>query len=144
SVDPELVARPRRWDMRFIARFMIEFGCLSSCFDFVTFGVLLGFGAKPELFRSGWFVESLLTQIVAALVVRTRRPLFKSRPGRFMSFAPLAIAALAIAIPFIPHADLLGFTPLPPYILALLIAITTLYALTVELFKARFYASLGS
>ena len=70
--------------MRFIGRFMVEFGLLSSVFDFLTFGVLLlaSSRAAPELFRTGWFVESLLTELVIALVVRTRRPFFRSRPGR--------------------------------------------------------------
>ena len=85
SVDPELVERPRRWDMRFIGRFMVEFGLLSSVFDFLTFGVLLCvFHASPEVFRTGWFVESLLTELVIALVVRTRRPFFRSRPGTIL------------------------------------------------------------
>ena len=74
-VDPELVDRPRRWNMRFIARFMIEFGVLSSLFDVVTFAVLLSwFRAAPALFRTGWFVESLLTELLVALVVRNPAP----------------------------------------------------------------------
>jgi len=72
-VDPELVAGPRRWDLRFIGRFMVEFGILSSVFDLLTFAILLtAFRASPEMFRTGWFVESLLTELVIALVVRTR------------------------------------------------------------------------
>ena len=83
AVDPELIARPQRWNMRFIGRFMLEFGAVSSVFDFLTFGaLLLVFHAAPDLFRTGWFVESLLTELVIALVVRTRRPFFRSRPGR--------------------------------------------------------------
>ena len=83
SVDRELVEKPRRWDMKFLGRFMIEFGLLSSVFDFLTFGLLLWvFAAGPEIFRTGWFVESLLTELVIALVVRTRRPFWRSRPGQ--------------------------------------------------------------
>src|SRR5689334_10472734 len=81
SVDPELVAGPRRWDMRFIGRYMVEFGALSSVFDVLTFFVLLvGFQASAALFQTGWFVESLLTELAVALVMRTRRPFFRSRP----------------------------------------------------------------
>jgi P-type Mg2+ transporter len=87
GVDPELVDRPRRWDMRFIGRFTIEFGLISSAFDFATFGVLLALHARPELFRSGWFVESVLTQVLVALLIRTRRPFYASRPGTFCSSA---------------------------------------------------------
>src|SRR5262249_36591271 len=81
GVDPELIDRPRRWDIRFIGRFMVEFGVLSSAYDLITFVILLTvFHATPEIFRTGWFVESLLTELLIALVVRTRRPFYRSRP----------------------------------------------------------------
>jgi Mg2+-importing ATPase len=140
SVDPELVARPHRWDLRFIGRFMLEFGVLSSLFDFLTFGALLYvFAAGPALFRTGWFVESLLTELAIALVVRTRRPFFKSRPGTLLLWSTVGVAALALGIPFIPHADILGFTPLPLQVTGALVGITLLYVLGTELLKARFY-----
>ena len=89
AVDPELIARPQRWNMRFIGRFMLEFGAVSSVFDFLTFGaLLLVFHAAPDLFRTGWFVESLLTELVIALVVRTRRPFYRSRPAGSCSGRP--------------------------------------------------------
>jgi P-type Mg2+ transporter len=139
AVDEELVSRPRRWDMRFIGRFMLEFGLLSSVFDFLTFGSLLLLQARPELFRSGWFVESLLTEIFVALLIRTRRPFYKSRPGRFVLLSTLGIAAVAVAVPFLPLADRLGFVALPGSVLAALLLITLLYGVAVELNKARFY-----
>jgi P-type Mg2+ transporter len=141
SVDAELVSRPRRWDMRFIGRFMIQFGLLSSIFDFLTFGALLGlFAAGPALFRTGWFVESLLTELVIALVVRTRRPFYRSRPGTLLLVSSLAVMALTIAIPFVPRAELLGFTPIPFALVVVLVGITVLYVLATEIAKARFYA----
>jgi Mg2+-importing ATPase len=144
SVDSELVARPRRWDMRFIGRFMVEFGFLSSLFDLLTFGaLLLLFAAPPELFRTGWFVESLLTELVIALVVRTRRPLLRSRPGTVLLASSLAVAALTVALPYLPHAGLLGFTPLPLPLVATLIGITFLYVLAAEAAKTRFYRGVG-
>jgi Mg2+-importing ATPase len=139
SVDPELVNRPRRWDMRFIGRFMLEFGLLSSVFDFLTFGALLALHANPALFRSGWFVESLLTEIVVALLIRTRRPFYASRPGSFLLVSTLAVAAVGIAVPFLPGATRLGFLPLPLLDLGALLAITIAYATAVELHKAGFY-----
>ena len=91
NVDPELVDTPQRWDMRFIGRFMVEFGLLSSVFDALTFATLLLVFATPvSVFRTGWFVESLLTELVIALVVRTRRPFFRSRPGRWTLLASTA------------------------------------------------------
>jgi len=139
GVDPELVDRPRRWDMRFIGRFTIEFGLISSAFDFATFGVLLALHARPELFRSGWFVESVLTQVLVALLIRTRRPFYASRPGTFLLVGTLAISALAVAIPFLPLVGSIGFTPLPLKTLGALALITILYGVAVELNKMRFY-----
>ncbi len=140
SVDPELVDRPRRWDMRFIGRFMVVFGVLSSLFDFLTFGALLKlFDATPELFRTGWFVESLLTELVIALVVRTRRPFFRSRPGTTLLALTAAIMVATFVIPFLPFAGLFGFTALPILVLLTLIGITVLYIVATELAKARFY-----
>jgi Mg2+-importing ATPase len=140
SVDPELVERPRRWDLRFIGRFMVVFGVLSSVFDFLTFGALLRlFDATPQLFRTGWFVESLLTELVIALVVRTRRPFFRSRPGTLLWASTAAIIAVTFAIPFLPFAGVLGFAALPGTMLLTLIGITVLYIGAVELAKAWFY-----
>jgi Mg2+-importing ATPase len=140
SVDPELVERPRRWDMRFIGRFMIEFGALSSVFDFITFAVLLGlFQATPELFRTGWFVESLLTELVVALVVRTRRPFFRSRPGKVLLVSTMILIPVAFAIPYLPYASLVGFVPPPASLLAALAAICALYILATEVMKTWFY-----
>jgi Mg2+-importing ATPase len=129
--------------MRFISRFMFEFGLLSSIFDFMTFASLLLLHARPELFRSAWFVESLLTEILVALLIRTRRPFFKSRPGRFVLVSTVGVALVGIAVPFLPLSDRLGFVPLPGVVLGTLLAITLLYALAVELNKARFYRRAG-
>ncbi len=140
GVDPELMARPRRWDIRFIGRFMVSFGLLSSLFDFVTFAALLGlFAAGVELFRTGWFVESLLTELLIALVVRTRRVFYRSRPDPLLIGLSAAIAAVALAIPYVPFAHFLGFVPLPAPVLLTLIGITLLYVLATEIMKHRFY-----
>jgi Mg2+-importing ATPase len=140
SVDRELVDRPRRWDMRFIGRFMIEFGILSSFFDFITFAALLGvFHAGPQLFRTGWFVESLLTQLIIALVVRTRRPFFQSRPGNVLLATTLLLIPLTIAIPFFPVASVFGFVPPSATLVATLVAITVLYVFAAERAKIWFY-----
>jgi Mg2+-importing ATPase len=140
SVDPELVDRPRRWDMRFIGRFMVEFGALSSVFDLATFGALLvAFQAGPELFRTGWFVESLLTELVIALVVRTRRPFFRSRPGTVLLVSTVALVVVTLGLPYAPYAGVLGFVPLPARIVVTLVAITALYVVATEIMKGWFY-----
>ncbi|HKU38265.1 MAG TPA: magnesium-translocating P-type ATPase [Polyangiales bacterium] len=141
SVDPELVARPRRWNIAFIARFMVEFGMLSSLFDMLTFGSLLFvFAAGPEVFRTAWFVESLVTELAVALVVRTRRALFRSRPGNLLLVSSLTLIVLAFALPYLPGAGVFGFVPLPALLTAALLAITLLYVFAAELQKRWFYA----
>jgi Mg2+-importing ATPase len=142
NVDPELIERPRRWDARFIGRFMLEFGLLSSLFDFVTFGTLLWvFHATPDLFRTAWFVESLLTELVIALVVRTRRPFYQSRPGTLLLVSTLVLAVAAPIIPWLPFSAPLGFVPLPSTLLAALVLVTGGYVLAAEATKKRFYRS---
>ena len=143
NVDPELVDHPRRWDMRFIGRFMVEFGILSSVFDFLMFGAMLGlFAASTILFRTGWFTESLLTELVIAMVVRTRRPFFRSQPGSLLLGLTLGVMALTFLLPYLPFAGWLGFVPMPVGVLALVVGITLLYVLATELAKANFYRRL--
>nr|WP_225937653.1 magnesium-translocating P-type ATPase [Myxococcus sp. RHSTA-1-4] len=140
SVDPELMDRPRRWNMRFIGKFMVAFGLLSSVFDFLTFGALLKlFQAGPELFRTGWFIESLLTELVIALVVRTRRPLHRSRPGTFLLVSTVAVAVLTFLVPFLPLSGALGFVHPPGTLLLVVLAITGLYVVAAEQAKKRFF-----
>ncbi|NLD84041.1 MAG: HAD-IC family P-type ATPase, partial [Clostridiales bacterium] len=96
AVDPELVARPQQWNLRGIRNFMIVFGLVSSLFDYATFGLLLlAARAAEPLFQTGWFVESLLTELAVALVIRTRRVSWKSRPGRLLMGLSALVAAAA-------------------------------------------------
>jgi Mg2+-importing ATPase len=140
AVDPELVSQPRRWDIRFIGRFMVTFGLVSSAFDVLTFGALIAvFRATPPMFRTSWFVESLLTELVIALVMRTRRPFFRSRPGTLLLVSTIVLIAFAFAIPFLPFAGLFGFVPLPGALLAAVAVIAGLYVGATELAKRWFY-----
>ena len=136
NIDEEVLERPGRWNMRFIGRFMMGFGLLSSIFDLLTFAALLiVFRAGPDLFRTAWFVESLLTELVIALVVRTRRPLFNSRPGELLLWLTVALIGLTVLVPFLPFAHLLGFVPLSGTLLATLCGITGLYTVAAEIAK---------
>ena len=144
-VDAELIAKPRRWQMRFIMRFMVEFGLLSSVFDFLTFAVLLWLSAAgAELFRTGWFIESLLSELLVALIVRTRGRFYRSRPGTVLLWSTVAVAAAAVLIPWLPLAGWLGFIPLPPHLLLSIIGIVLLYTAAAELAKSRFYRTAES
>ena len=145
AVDPEQRQRPQRWDVRFIRDFMIAFGLLSSAFDLLTFALLLrGFHAGPARFRTGWFVGSNITELAVLLVLRTRRPALRSRPGTALLATSLAVTAFTIALPYVPGvAGVLGLVPLPAAIVAALVAITLAYVAAAELVKRSFYQAVG-
>jgi Mg2+-importing ATPase len=139
-VDAELVERPRRWNVRFIRNFMVAFGLLSSIFDFLTFGTLLFLlHANMTQFRSGWFVESVISASLIVLVIRTRRPFFASRPGKMLLMATLLILGFTLIFPFTPLGPVMGFSPLPVLFLLLLGIIVVMYILGAEMAKAAFY-----
>jgi len=140
-VDEEQLVRPSHWDIRFIRRFMIRFGPISSLFDFATFVVMLWvFHATAPEFRSGWFVESLATQTLIVFVIRTRRvPFFRSRPSRPLLVSVVAVVTIGALIPQSPLNEALGFAPLPATFFAVLIAFVVAYLACVEVAKYLFY-----
>ena len=140
-VDEEQLARPSQWDIGFIRRFMAFFGPISSLYDFLTFAVMIWvFDAGESLFQSAWFVESLATQTLVIFVIRTRRvPFLRSRPSKPLLATTLACAALGVAVPFTPLADLLGFEALPPAFLGALAGMVVAYLALVEFGKYLFY-----
>jgi Mg2+-importing ATPase len=140
SVDQELVEKPRRWNIQFIRNFMLTFGILSSVFDYLTFGVLLLLlHATTDQFRTGWFIESVISASVIVLVIRTRRSFFRSKPGKYLLIATLLIVGVTILFPFTPLAGLLGFQPLPMTILLVIGMIVVLYIIAAEIVKRSFY-----
>jgi Mg2+-importing ATPase len=145
SVDAELSERPQRWDIRFIRNFMIVFGVLSSIFDYLTFGVLLFIlHATPELFRTGWFMESVVSASLIVLVIRTRRPFFRSPPGRLLFIATLTVGAVTLLLPFTPLGALFEFRPIPIEFIALMGVIVAFYVLAAEVVKRLFYARVAA
>jgi Mg2+-importing ATPase len=142
-VDNTAVEKPHRWDIRFIQRFMIVFGLLSSVYDYLTFGVLLFFmKADERVFQTGWFVESVISATLIVLVVRTRLPFFKSLPGKYLFIATSLIVLLVLALPFIPFAGIFGFVRLPLSFFGWMILIVGAYIFTAELAKRWFYKRL--
>jgi len=145
NVDPEWVEKPRRWDTKFIRNYMILFGLVSSIYDFLTFGILLFiFHASPEEFRTGWFIESLMTELVIAMVVRTRKPFFRSRPGKMLLSSTLIIIGITFALPYLPFDSIFGFIPLPLPLMLAVIVLTSLYVLSAEITKKYFYSHIGN
>ncbi len=139
-VDPESTARPVKWDIKLIERFMLVFGPLSSLFDFLTFYALLHlFGASQALFQTGWFIESITTQVLVVFAIRTRRQFFRSKPHRFLAAMAFAAIAVAIALPLLPVGAWFGFVAPPPLFFVFLIAATAAYLALVEIAKVFFY-----
>jgi Mg2+-importing ATPase len=140
NVDADLTAKPRRWQIRSIGKFTLQFGLLSSAFDFVTFFLLLRFfHAGPVIFRTAWFVESLLTELAVALVMRSRHTLLRSNPGKLLLWSSVALSIVAVTIPIVPGAGALGFQPLPVPILITICGVVMLYILAAEAMKKRHF-----
>jgi Mg2+-importing ATPase len=141
-VDDEQLHRPSHWDIAFIRRFMLFFGPISSLFDFVTFGVMIGgFHAGPSLFRTGWFVESLATQTLVIFAVRTRRvPFFRSRCSRPVLATALGTVVVGAAIPYTPLAHVLGFAAPPAGFFLVLVGMIAMYLVMIEFGKRIFYS----
>jgi Mg2+-importing ATPase len=140
GVDREMIERPRRWNIVFIRKFMVTFGLVSSAFDYLTFGtLLLVVRATTDQFRTGWFLESVLTELLILLVIRTQRPFFRSKPGRYLALSALAVAVITLILPYSPLNGILGFTPLPLSLLLVLLGITVAYVTASELAKRVFY-----
>jgi Mg2+-importing ATPase len=144
AVDKEYIRRPRRWDIKFIRRFMLVFGPVSSLFDILTFAVLLyAFGAGEAEFQTGWFIESLATQVLVIHIIRSRYSLFRSRASKWLTLTTVGAALAGLVIPYTPLGEFFGFVPLPAGYLAAIAALVGLYLLMVEGVKRWFFAKFG-
>lgn len=140
SVDREMVEQPRRLNVKFIRKFMVIFGILSSVFDYLTFGVLLIFlNASTDQFRTGWFIESVISAALIVLIVRTRKPFFKSKPGKHLFIATLIVVGVTFIFPYTPLGRLFGFMSIPASYFFMLFVIVVLYIFAAELAKKYFY-----
>ncbi|HET7197384.1 MAG TPA: HAD-IC family P-type ATPase, partial [Burkholderiales bacterium] len=140
-VDEENLRRPLAWDMAQVRRFMLVFGLVSSAFDLLTFWLLLGvFHADEPLFQTAWFVVSLLTELSVVLVLRTQRPAWRSAPSALLLGSTVAVAAAAVAIPYVGAlAGAFGFVPLGWPLLASLAGVVLGYLAATEAVKTRKY-----
>jgi P-type Mg2+ transporter len=139
-VDEEATARPVTWDIRLIERFMLVFGPVSSVFDFLTFYALLHlFGAGEALFQTGWFLESITTQVLVVFSIRTRRRFFLSRPRGLLVATALGVVAVSILLPFLPLGGWFHFVAPPPSFFLFLVGATAAYLTLVEIAKGLFY-----
>ncbi len=144
-VDLPYLSRPRHWDAKFIRNFMWVVGPVSSLFDFLTFFVLLHFlHASEALFHTGWFIESIATQVLVIFVIRTRGNPLRSRPNPVLVATSIGVVLLAILLPFTPLATPLGFVPPPPLFFAILLATVVVYLVAVEFVKRFFYRRIAA
>jgi len=140
NVDNAYLTHPRHWDTTFIRNYMWVVGPVSSVFDFLMFFILLKvFGAGEELFHTGWFIESIATQVLVIFVIRTRGNPFRSRPSLALTITSLTVVLIAIALPFTPFAAQLGFVAPPPLFFMILPAMVLCYLVAVEFVKRLFY-----
>lgn len=140
-VDAEMVRKPLSWNLPFIRKFMIVFGLISSIFDYLTFGVLLlWLHASMDQFRTGWFVESVLSATIIVLAIRTRRWIFQSKPGKWLLIAIVLIVASVLILPYSKLGGLFGFQALSLDYYGIIAGIVALYVVSVEIAK-RFFRS---
>jgi len=160
-VDEELVARPLRWNIENIKRFMVFVGPISSIFDYATFGLMwfvLRCGAFTDaatgaaqkahlasLFQSGWFVESLLTQTLIVHIIRTKRiPFIESRASLPMTVTTLAVMGAGAWLPYSPFAGALGLVPLPAVYWGFVAGFLVTYAVLTHVVKTWFIRRFGA
>jgi Mg2+-importing ATPase len=140
SVDEDFMRRPRHWDMAFVRNFMLVIGPVSSIFDFLTFYIMLHvFRAHERLFQTGWFVESLATQVLVIFIIRTRGNPFRSRPSRLLTLTSLSVVVLGALLPITSLGRTLGFVPPPAAFFLVLAAMVVMYLGGVQVVKTWFY-----
>lgn len=139
-VDDEELARPRKWDLTLIRRFMIVFGLHSSFFDFLTFYILYSyFRLSNAPFQTGWFLESTITELLIIFVVRTKKTVYKSKPGRLLISTSIIALALIIYLPYSPLAPVLGLSIAHGTQLIAIAVILIAYIITADLLKKAFF-----
>ncbi|HSX24946.1 MAG TPA: magnesium-translocating P-type ATPase [Candidatus Andersenbacteria bacterium] len=141
TVDEEYIRSPKKWDIRFIRKFMLTFGPISSLIDFCTFGILLFiFHSNQAMFQTGWFVESLVTQSIIIFSIRTRIvPFFASASSKLLASTSIGIAIIALIIPYTPLAHVFGFRSMPFVFMIWLGVLLISYFILVEVAKKILY-----
>ena len=145
NVDQEQLDRPGKWDLKFIRNYMIIFGLHSSVFDVITFLTLLYvMKVKESAFQTGWFIESILTELFILFIIRTHKKFFTSRPGKYLFLLSVFGLALTVGLPYTPLADSVGLTPLPAMSLGIMLLIVAVYIVTADMLKVWFFRKFRS
>jgi Mg2+-importing ATPase len=137
-VDKEELTKPKRWNIRNIEKFALTFGGISSIFDFVTIFILIyALNANADLFRTGWFLESVLSEILVTFAIRTRKRFYKSKPGKLLLITSILTALFTLWLVFSPFGYVFGFVPLAYWLLIAIGFILIAYFVMVEFLKSR-------
>ena len=140
NVDQEQLDRPGKWDLKFIRNYMVIFGIHSSLFDVITFATLYYvLKVKESAFQTGWFIESILTELFILFIIRTHKNFFKSQPGKYLFILSVVGLVLTLSLPYLPFANDIGLTPLPLLNLGAMLLIVAAYILTADLLKVWFF-----
>ncbi|MFN8243193.1 MAG: magnesium-translocating P-type ATPase [Ferruginibacter sp.] len=139
NVDKEQLQRPQKWNLRQLKNFMIVFGLHSSLFDYLTFFLLYRLFRSEDLFHTGWFIESIATELLILFVVRTHKSLIRSRPGKLLIGLSFLALLITLLLPFMPFAADLGFVVPPLKLMGIIMGILFLYLVTADLIKVFFF-----
>lgn len=141
NVDEEQLEKPGKWDLKLIRKYMIIFGIHSSLFDVITFLTLLYIlKVKESAFQTGWFIESVLTELFILFIIRTHKNFFKSKPSKYLYLLSIIGLIITLGLPYIPFfANEVGLIPLPLINLGAMLIIVAAYIFTADLLKVWFF-----
>jgi Mg2+-importing ATPase len=140
NVDNEVLTKHGKWDLKLIRNYMVFFGIHSSIFDFITFFTLYYLlKVKESDFQTGWFIESVLSELCILFIIRTQKNFFKSKPGKYLFIFSIIAFILTIGLPYLPFAEDIGLTPLPLLNLGIMLLIVVFYIVTADLLKVWFF-----
>lgn len=141
SVDADELLKPAHWDFKFIKSYMMVFGLISSVFDFLTFYLLyFVYNLSEHQFQTGWFIESIATQVFVIYIIRTKKiPFLQSLPSKALFVSTFAAVAFAWIVPFTFLGQLMQFDRLPLFIIAIIVGYVFVYLILVEIGKRVFY-----
>jgi Mg2+-importing ATPase len=138
NVDKEELSKPKRWNIRNIEKFTLTFGGISSIFDFITIAILVyALAANAALFRTGWFLESVLSEIIITFAIRTRKRFYKSKPGKLLLVTSILTGLFTVWLIFSPFGYLFEFVPLVNWLLIAIGLILIAYFIMVEILKSK-------
>jgi Mg2+-importing ATPase len=140
NVDEEQLEKPGRWNLKLIRNYMVVFGVHSSVFDIITFLTLLYLlKVKEAQFQTGWFIESVLSELFILFIIRTHKNFFKSKPGNYLFLLSILGLIVTIGFPYMPFAKDVGLLPLPLLNIGVMLLIVMVYIVTADILKVWFF-----